>query len=57
VKLISKEEMEAIRKVSNQSQPVIGRKLSANDDDKEDTNQISKSQADKGKILKIYLLK
>jgi hypothetical protein len=55
VKLISKEEMEAIRKVSNQSQPVIGRKLSANDDDdKEDTNQISKSQADKGKILKIY---
>ncbi len=48
--------MEAIRKVSNQSQPVSGKKINANDDDKEDTNQISQSQADKGKYYKnIYL--
>jgi hypothetical protein len=48
VKLISQEELEAIRKVPNQSQPVSGRKLSADDDDDDDeTNQASRSQADK----------
>ncbi len=53
MKLISQEEMESIRKASNQSQPVSGRKLSANDDDdddddEEDTNQTFQSQANKG---------
>lgn len=48
MKLISQEELESIRKVSNQSQPVSGRKSSDNDDN-DDTNQFSQSQADKGK--------
>jgi len=53
VKLISQEELEAIRKVPNQSQPVSGRKISADDDDNDnETNQISRSQADKGKSFK-----
>ncbi len=53
MKLISQEELEAIRKVPNQSQPVSGRKLSADDDDDDDeTNQASRSQADKGNSFK-----
>ncbi|CAF0761772.1 unnamed protein product [Rotaria sordida] len=57
VKLISQDEMDSIRKGSNQSQPVSGRKLSVEDDDEDDDddddndnqdiNQNSRSQADK----------
>jgi hypothetical protein len=49
VKLISQEEMETIRKTSNQSQLVTGRKTSSNDNDEENTNQVFQLQADKGK--------
>jgi len=51
VKVISQDEMDALRKVTNQSQLVGERKVSADDDDDDDnpdTNQISQSQADKG---------
>ncbi|CAF3440184.1 unnamed protein product [Rotaria socialis] len=49
VKLISQEELEAIRKLSNQSQPVSGRKFSADDDDdgNDDISQNFASQANK----------
>jgi len=61
VKLISQEEMETLRKTSESSHPVTGRKLSANDDDIDDDDddnsvtsnrgvdrdKTSKSQADK----------
>ena len=54
MKLLNQEDLEAIRKVPNQFQPVSGRKVSANDDDdddddKEESHSISRSQADKGK--------
>ncbi len=50
MKVISQDEMDALRKVTNQSQLVGERKISADDDDDDnpDTNQISQSQADKG---------
>ncbi|CAF3533189.1 unnamed protein product [Adineta steineri] len=50
VKLISQDEMDAIRKASNQSQSISGRKLNLDDDDDdddEDDNETSQSQADK----------
>ncbi|CAF2343046.1 unnamed protein product [Rotaria sp. Silwood2] len=49
VKLISQEEMDTIRKVPSQSQPVSGRKPSVedNDDNNQDINQNFQSQADK----------
>jgi hypothetical protein len=40
-----------MRKVPNQSQPVTGRKISADDEDNEDVNEIFQSQADKGNIF------
>lgn len=45
------EDLDTVRKNSNQSQPVKGRKVSANDnaDDKKEIE--FKSQADKGKSL------
>ena len=52
VKLISQDELNAIRKKPNQSHPVTGRKISAEDEDNEDIDQISQSQADKGNIFK-----
>ena len=48
--------MNTIRKVSNQSQPVSGRELSADDDgDNEDNNQVSQSQSDKGNQSLIHI--
>ena len=47
--------MNAIRKKPNQSQPVTGRKISADDDDNDDIDQISQSQADKGNIFIIQI--
>lgn len=48
VKLISQEDMDGIRKASDQSQSTSGRKISANDDQNEnENNQISQAQADK----------
>lgn len=69
VKLISQEEMETLRKTSESSHPVTGRKFSANEDDNDDddddnslTNnrgvdrdKTSKSQADKGIFICIFL--
>ncbi len=51
MKLVKQDEFEAIRKVPNQSQPVSGRKTST-DDDNDETNETSRSQADKGNSLK-----
>jgi hypothetical protein len=51
VKLISQEEMTALRKATDQSQPVSGRKMSFNeelDDQDDDAHRFSQSQADKG---------
>jgi hypothetical protein len=50
--------MNAIRKVPNQSQPVSGRKISADDDDDDDnevTNTVSQSQADKGNTIEFLI--
>ena len=56
MKLISEEELQTMRKTGNQSQPVSERTQSANDDDEENDeniNQISQSQADKGKSFSL----
>ncbi|CAF1182877.1 unnamed protein product [Adineta ricciae] len=47
VKLISQEEMDVLRKASNQSQSVSGRKISGDDDDDTENNQNSRAQDDK----------
>lgn len=48
MKLISQEDIDTLRKTSNQSQPVSGRKFSTDDDEDDELNQNSELQNNKG---------